>query len=232
MNTNPALLKTFMEKAMWFLRYLYEHGGSEYQARDYTSFGSYLIPAAEDPEQFHRMIEALIDTGWATYKEINTNRIGIFYVGVRLTAAGIKEAEKGLPQMPMIGLVTQHVTTGDLVVDEQINHAKRLFLEQPVTMSNMRSACETLCFVLEPLRQQLTPTFTTADVNTFFQLVNTFDIRHNNASTKNLMHEEQLEWVFYTLLNTINTYTKLKAKLNPWLVLVTLPSLIISLHYQ
>lgn len=31
-------------------------------------------------------------------------------------------------------------------------------------------------------------------------------------TTKNLIYPEQLEWIFYTLLNTINTYTKLKKR--------------------
>lgn len=80
-------------------------------------------------------------------------------------------------------------------------------------MDDKRSACETLSFVLEPLRKDLTSFFSTGDVSDFFLLVNRFDIRHNKTSTTSLVHEEQLEWVFYTLLNTITTYTKLKRKL-------------------
>ena len=74
----------------------------------------------------------------------------------------------------------------------------------------MRSACETLSYILEPLREDLKNYFSQKDVSDFFQIVNTFDIRHNKYMTKNIVHIEQLEWVFYTLLNSINTFVKLK----------------------
>ena len=77
-------------------------------------------------------------------------------------------------------------------------------------MDRMRSACETLSYVLERLRTELEAYFSTKDIADFFQLVNRFDIRHNKETTKALQHPEQLEWVFYTLLNTINTYIKIK----------------------
>jgi hypothetical protein len=81
-------------------------------------------------------------------------------------------------------------------------------------MDDKRSACETLSYVLEPLRKELEAFFSTSDVSDFFQLVNRFDVRHNKSSTINLVHEEQLEWVFYTLLNSISTFTKLKRKIS------------------
>ena len=52
------------------------------------------------------------------------------------------------------------------------------------------------------------------DTETFFNLINSFDFRHNKESTKNIEHEEQLEWIFYSLLNSINTYYKMKKKLS------------------
>jgi len=116
--------------------------------------------------------------------------------------------------MPMIGLVEQEIITGDIATDEKINHAKKLFFKERATMDEKRSACETLIFVLEPLRDKLTNFFSSGDVSDFFQMVNRFDIRHNKNSTINLPHEEQLEWVFYTLLNSINTYVKLDKKIN------------------
>jgi hypothetical protein len=50
------------------------------------------------------------------------------------------------------------------------------------------------------------------DTEYFFRIVNEFSIRHNKLSTKRINSEEQLEWVFYCLLNTINTYVKMKRK--------------------
>ena len=112
--------------------------------------------------------------------------------------------------MPLFGLVSQVISTGNSEVDEKINHARELFFDNAQSLDKMRSACEALCFILEPLREDLKNYFNQKDVSDFFQIVNTFDIRHNKETTKNIVHEEQLEWLFYSLLNTINTYVKLK----------------------
>jgi hypothetical protein len=113
MKTNPALLKSFNEKLIWFLSYLYEHGGSEYKGGDYTSSGSYHIPDASNPNEFERMIEALLAKGWATCGVVPLSGNRTLYKDLKLTEAGIKEAEKGLPQIPMFGLISQEITTGD-----------------------------------------------------------------------------------------------------------------------
>lgn len=55
--------------------------------------------------------------------------------------------------------------------------------------------------------------FTKGDTNVFFKIINDFDIRHNKNTTRQIEFPEQLEWIFYSLLNTINTYTKLKQRL-------------------
>ncbi len=51
-----------------------------------------------------------------------------------------------------------------------------------------------------------------SDTEDFFNIVNNFDIRHNKNRVKLINNEEQLEWIFYSLLNTINTYVKMKRK--------------------
>ena len=136
------------------------------------------------------------------------------YKDVQLTDFGIEEIEKELPKIPMYGLINDSISTGNPEVDKKINHAKLLFFNKPQTPERMRSACETLSHVLEPLKKDIGKYFTNKDVKDFFQIVNAFDIRHNKESTQNIIHEEQLEWIFYTLLNTINCYTKLEKKLN------------------
>ncbi len=129
-----------------------------------------------------------------------------------MTSLGKEEAKKALPKMPLFGLISQTLTTGDEEIDAKINLARELFYTEPLSMDKMRSACETLIYILEPLRDSLKSYFGQKDVSDFFQIVNTFDIRHNKDSTKTIMYEEQLEWIFYTLLNTINTYSKLKRR--------------------
>jgi hypothetical protein len=148
-----------------------------------------------------------------------TNRMGSgggqkLFMNVELTPFGAEEIEKELPKIPMVGLVDQKITTGNTEIDNAINNAKDLFFREPQSLDKMRNACETLSYVLEPMRSDLSNFFSSSDVSDFFQIVNRFDIRHNKSTTISLIHEEQLEWIFYTLLNTFQTYSKLKRKLN------------------
>ena len=112
----------------------------------------------------------------------------------------------------MAGLASQEIKIGDPNIDRQIEHARKSFFGEHSTFESKRSACETLCFVLEPLRDELKTIFS-GDTESFFNIVNNYNIRHNKQRTMSIQHEEQLEWIFYSLLNTINTYYKLKNKL-------------------
>ncbi|MBX2962113.1 MAG: hypothetical protein KF687_06340 [Cyclobacteriaceae bacterium] len=209
---NPPM--DFKEKAHRFLKYLYEHGGRENEKFELNSTKDFPLAYAE-PEEFIRVVEYLEKQNWIDVNR--THKIGAMasqriYMGVELTTWGMDEIEKHLPQLPLIGLVDQKISTGNIAVDEKINHAKNLFFKTGSTLDDKRSACETLSYVLEPLRDSLATFFSASDVSDFFQIVNRFDIRHNKSMTINLTHEEQLEWIFYTLLNTITTFVKLKKK--------------------
>ena len=113
--------------------------------------------------------------------------------------------------MPLFSLVDQKITTGDSSVDVKIEHARALFFNELPTPDKMRSACEALIFILEPLRDELKGLFND-DTEAFFNIVNNFTIRHNKVKTKSINTPEQLEWIFYSLLNTINTYVKMKRR--------------------
>ena len=76
----------------------------------------------------------------------------------------------------------------------------------------MRSAYEALSFVLEPIRKELEREFASKDINELFMIINEFDVRHNKSRIRNEHHPEILEWVFYSLLNTISAYSKIKSK--------------------
>jgi len=204
----------FIEKVYRFLKYLYLHGGRENKKFELDPEMSSPLAYA-DPEEFIRIIEYLEKQYWINIGKIQKTGSMTsqqYFIGVELTASGMDEIEKKLPKIPLIGLVNEKITTGNIDVDEKINHAKNLFFNENATVDNKRSACETLSYVLEPLRNDLESFFTSSDVNDFFQIVNRFDIRHNKQTTINLVHEEQLEWIFYTLLNSINTFVKLKRK--------------------
>lgn len=202
----------FEEKCSHFLKYLYQDGGKENREFEFNTTRDFALAFA-DPEEFYRIMDQLKQDYHITIRNTQTlSQKRYLFQGVKVTNVGKELARKELPKIPMFGLVNQEITTGDAEIDAKINHARKLFFDEPQTMDRMRSACETLSYVLEPLRGDLSSAFSSADVSDFFKLVNTFDIRHNKESTKDLKHPEQLEWVFYTLLNSINTYTKLKNK--------------------
>lgn len=214
-NRGFLLLKppvNFEEKCRSFLKTLYDTGGKENHKFDMKSFEDFALAYAS-PEEFTRIIDKL-ESDYLISIDVKPSPAGRneFYFGLKLTSYGKEEVEKDLPKVPLYGLISQNITTGNLEIDDQINHARGLFFSDNPTIEKMRSACETLSYVLEPLRKELTKYFAQKDVNAFFQIVNNFDIRHNNTFTTQLVDEEQFEWVFYTLLNSINTYTKLKQK--------------------
>lgn len=204
----------FDEKCKHFLKYLYEFGGKDNKEFEVNSTKDFPIAFA-DPEELTRIVDQLRSDNFIDIRKTHQMARGKdsqLYLGVKLTNTGKAEVRKSLPNIPLIGLVNQAITTGDIEVDKKINHAKQLFFDDNSSLDKMRSACETLSYVLEPLREDLKLYFNQKDVSDFFQIVNTFDIRHNKETTKDIVFEEQLEWVFYTLLNTINTYVKLKQK--------------------
>jgi hypothetical protein len=206
--------KTFKEKVHHLLKYMYEKGGKDFKSFTFITSNDYPICFCENHDEFRKVMEHLKDRYFIKCQNEKTVARGVKrYYKVELTDGGIEEIEKDLPKIPMIGLVNQKISTGDSETDDKINHAKDLFFQEPQTLDRMRSACEALIFVLEPLRQDLKKYFITKDIEDFFQLVNNFDIRHNKAHTKAIEHPEQLEWIFYSLLNTINAYTKLKQRL-------------------
>ena len=123
----------------------------------------------------------------------------------------MQEVEKGTSKLPIFGLIDQKIITGRLEDDRNIAHAKSLFFGKDSTLESKRSACQTLSFVLEPLHENLKKSFE-GDTEVFFRIVNEFAIRHNKERTKNIQHEEQIERIFYSLLNTINVYVKMKRK--------------------
>ncbi len=209
---NHSYPKSFKEKAIHFLKVIYDLGGNDYKEFSIVNMNDYTLCYSEDENEFRRILEYLEEKNFIKYQSEEMSFELTIYRKLQLTEYGIDEVEKDLPNIPMIGLVNQNITTGNSEVDDKINYSKELFFREPQTMDRMRSACETLCFILEPLRTELKKHLKEKDIEDFFNIVNNFDIRHNKSHTKEIQHPEQLEWIFYSLLNTINTYTKLKAR--------------------
>lgn len=207
------LPKSKKEKAFHLLKYMYNNGGNDLGKFKFSSTADRTLTYSPDFKEFIDIINYLNEEYLIKIGRDQTYVQGIkVYHDVTMTQPGIELVEEDLPKIPMIGLVDQEISTGDSNVDEKISHAKKLFFESD-SKDNKRSACEALSYILEPLREDLKQYFSNGDVSDFFNIVNNFDIRHNKDHTKNLEHVEQLEWIFYSLLNTINTYTKLKSKL-------------------
>jgi hypothetical protein len=210
-NFNPPI--EFEEKCYRLLKLLYLTGGKDNKDFELNSTRDFAL-AYSYPEEFSRIVDQLSNNYYISIRKTHQISGGrCIFMGVKLTTYGKEEVEKELPKMPMFGLVSQEIATGDAKIDEKINHARSLFFKEYATIEDMRSACESLSSVLEPIREDLKEYFTNKDVSDFFEIVNNYNIRHNKEHTKRIEHPEQLEWIFYSLLNTINTYTKLKIRL-------------------
>lgn len=212
---NIQFPKSFKEKCHHLLKFMYDKGGNDFKDFNFNSNRDYPLCFADDQAQFRKIMGYLEENYLLKWKNALELAGGMeTYRQVQLTDNGIDEVEKDMPKIPLIGLVNQEISTGDIEIDKQLNHAKRLFFQEPQTKDRMRSACEVLSYILEPLHDEVKQYFTSKDINDFFQIVNSFDIRHNKNHTKDLEHPEQYEWIFYSFLNTINTYTKIRSKLS------------------
>lgn len=201
----------FDGKTRYLLKYLYDHGGREYKNFNLNSaVDNALVYSSR--EEFENIVRGLKQEQLIYYKKAEQTKDRIFYLELGLTKEGIRSIEQGLRKMPLFGLVNQEITTGNFEVDSKINHARELFFDEHPTIEKMRSACETLIFVMEPLRKELENIFK-GDTDYFFRIVNEFSIRHNKERTRSIETSEQLEWLFYSLLNTINTYVKMKSRM-------------------
>ncbi len=198
------------EKVRAFLELLYEVGDKGIRPFRplHPDIDKALLYTSSDDEA-EQLLEHLQSEGLVTYK-LGDNGM---YFDLKLTKNGRDQVESGLKVLPLAGLLREDILTGSEATDTRIRHARELFFQEPQTMELMRSACVELASVLESMRKGLATYFSSTDEDTFFAVVNKFDIRHNNERTKQLEYPEQLEWVFYTLLNTINTYVKLRNRL-------------------
>ncbi|HMK18185.1 MAG TPA: hypothetical protein VK492_08300 [Chitinophagaceae bacterium] len=201
----------FDAKCRHFLNYLYQHGGEQHAEHDIDSNKDSPITYSS-VEEFERVVKVLKKRRHIDYENLLQVQSTTLYDKLCLTDEGLAEIKKALPKSVMNNLASQEMKVGDFNIDRQIEHSRKLFFGEQSTFESKRSACETLCFVLEPLRDELKNMFS-GETESFFNVVNNFNIRHNKQRTMAIEHEEQLEWVFYSLLNTINTYFKLKNKL-------------------
>jgi len=206
--------RSFKEKYDHFLLMFYKTGGYEYKARTIEVGNDYHIAYAKDIYEFQNIIDlAISKRELECSNEIKTEQQRIIiYQELRFTPEGLKKIEK--LQNNYFSIIQPIINSGNVETDKRINHAVSLFYQENATIEDKRSASEELSFILEPFRKDIDKYFLDKDVNFFFQLVNEFDIRHNKEKTKKLIYEEQIEWIFQCLLNTLITFIKLKKRFN------------------
>lgn len=212
---------TFEERADRLLQVLYEAGGREHRPRDLEIHRDFPLAYAQGHAEFQRLLEQLVSDELLTFDKPDdqpnawVDGLRTHYFGVLPTPLGRRRIEQRGHQTVLPELVRQVPPTFDVQVSVKIQHAKALFFKEDATLEEMRSACVTLCNVLEPLRTEAKqipfPAFS-KDVEAFFGLVNQFEIRHNKEQTKRLEFPEQFEYVFYGLLNLINTHYKFQRR--------------------
>jgi hypothetical protein len=200
------------EKYDHFLTMLFKTGGSDLKPRKISVYDDYPLAYANDISEFQNIIDFAIDSKeLECIDRVVTEEDGpIFYVDLKFTPKGLKKINKLLNNY--FSLIQPIIDSGNIETDRKINHAVSMFYQDNSTVEDKRSACEELSFLLEPFRKDLDKYFLDKDVNLFFQLVNEFDIRHNKEKTKKLIYEEQIEWIFQCLLNTLITFIKLRKR--------------------
>ena len=137
-SLNPPI--DFAEKAYLFLKYIYSNGGRENHDFEFNSTIHFPLAYAS-PDEFDRILDHLDTEYYISIRKklpFGGNK-HYQYIGVKLTRAGKEEAEKALPKLPMFGLVSQEITTGDDEIDEKINHARQLFFDEPRFVSKLNS---------------------------------------------------------------------------------------------
>jgi len=204
--------QNFDEKKSYMLRLIYSTGGAQYVAHEYNSSIDYTLCFAENHDEFERILFALSKEGFVEYAK-QPQHTEHHFSGLRLTPQGIADVNRKLPRDIVTGLVKGVISTGIPDADERIKHAIELYEERPESMEHLRSACLALTGVLERYRDDLSPTFTNRDTDTFFRLVNEFDVRHSKDRIMQVEHPEQLDWMYITFLNSIRTYFKLKTRI-------------------
>lgn len=93
--------------------------------------------------------------------------------------------------------------------DPTVPHAITLFRRHGATREDRRAAVRELADVLEAHRPLLKEKVWSKDEGALFQIANTFEIRHRNASQQNDYPDEYLDWIFHWYLATVDLIRRL-----------------------
>ncbi len=116
-----------------------------------------------------------------------------------------------IPEEGMQNLVDESVPTTSIPSSEQkIQHAYELFFRHDAKLEDKKSAAKVLGELLEHVRSDLkVDEELSKDESDLFHILNKYGVRHHKESQKEIK-EPYLTWHFYSLLNTVKTYLKIK----------------------
>jgi len=104
----------------------------------------------------------------------------------------------------------------------RVEHAIARFRSREATRETKRDAVRALGDVLERRRREVKEQMARKDEAALFQILNEFDIRHLNQTTREDYDESFLDWVFWTLLASLAFMDARKAAQDPERVVPTL----------
>lgn len=198
---------SFSEKKLHLLNYISKKSGLDRDPISLSSNRDFPIPYAKDEKKFIQIMNDLEQSNWIKIESKIEKLSNItIYQGVTLTDEGELTINK-------FGVLLKFsLNTNDEKLNNLFNHSQQLFFRNNSTIEDKRSACQSLSLILEGVKGDLKSFFSDSDIEFLSKIINEYDIRHNKSRTIQLIHVEQVEWIYYSLMNTILTYFKLNNK--------------------
>lgn len=101
----------------------------------------------------------------------------------------------------------------DLTIYEEISKTKEEFLRYGTTLDDKKDALIRLGNIMEPLREEMTKKLSKDDTSAIFNILNNFQLRHNNANQKTDYDKDiYYPWMFYQMLAALDAFLKIKER--------------------
>ncbi|WP_340031341.1 hypothetical protein [Bacillus tropicus] len=101
----------------------------------------------------------------------------------------------------------------DSDINEQIKSATTEFLRYGATLDDKKDALIRLGNIMEPLREEIKAKLSKEDTSDIFNLLNNFQLRHNNVKQKTDYDKEiYYPWMFYQMLAALDAFLKIKER--------------------
>lgn len=111
------------------------------------------------------------------------------------------------PTDPRSELVDRALASQDPKDGDRVVHAVSRFRARAATRQDKRDALKALGDILESRREVVRTSLGSKDEGALFTILNQFDVRHHNSAQHSDYGEDFLDWVFWTLLATVEFTT-------------------------